>query len=79
MHGPRAYCLFARVEASDVTQGYLGNCYFLASLSALAENPHRIKNIFHTKSLTQSGAYAIKMFVNGEPTDVVIDDHFPYD
>ena len=67
------------MEASDVTQGELGNCYFLAALSALAENPHRIKALFHTKTVTESGAYAVKLYVNGEPMDIVIDDYFPYD
>ena len=62
-----------------MTQGGLGNCYFLAALSALAENPHRIKNMFHTKTVTESGAYAVKLFVNGEPMDIVVDDHFPFD
>ena len=79
VYGQGNYCLFARVEASDVTQGALGNCYFLACLSALAENPHRIKQIFHTKTVTESGAYAVKLYVNGEPTDIVVDDYFPFD
>ena len=35
--------------------------------------------MFHTKTVTQSGAYAIKLYVNGEATDVVVDDKFPYD
>ena len=79
VYGKGHFCVFARVEASDVTQGALGNCYFLAALSALAENPHRVKQMFHTKTVTESGAYAVKLYVNGEPIDVVIDDHFPYD
>ena len=79
VYGKGNYCVFARVEADDVTQGNLGNCYFLASLSALAENPYRIKNLFHTRTVTESGAYAVKLYVNGEPVDIVIDDYFPYD
>jgi len=31
------------------------------------------------KTLTDSGAYAVRLYVNGEPTDVVVDDYFPYD
>ena len=79
VYGRGNYCVFARVEASDVTQGILGNCYFLAAVSALAENPHRIKALFHSKTVTESGAYAVKLHVNGEPVDVVVDDYFPYD
>ena len=62
-----------------MNQGLLRDCYFLSALSALAENPHRIKNIFHTKTVTDSGAYAVKLFVNGEPMDIVVDDYFPFD
>ena len=29
--------------------------------------------------MTTSGAYAVRLYVNGEPNDVVVDDHFPYD
>ena len=43
VYGRGRFCVFAKIEASDVTQGALGNCYFLASLAALAENPHRIR------------------------------------
>jgi hypothetical protein len=35
--------------------------------------------MFHAKTLTESGAYAVKLYVNGEPIDIVIDDYFPYD
>lgn len=51
----------------------------MAALAALAENPYRIKQMFHTKTITDSGAYAVKLYVNGEPMDIVIDDYFPYD
>jgi len=37
------YQLFLNgIEPDDIRQGYLGNCYYLASLSALAEFPERI-------------------------------------
>jgi len=33
-------------EPRDIKQGYLGNCYYLAGLAALAERPDRIFNLF---------------------------------
>lgn len=39
----------------DIKQGELGDCYFLSSLSALAEIPEIIKKIFITKSYQQNG------------------------
>jgi len=34
------------IQPSDILQGVLGDCYFLSSLAALAEQDYRIKNIF---------------------------------
>ena len=39
----------------------------LAGLAALAEKPKRIRDMFLSKSITRSGAYAVKLYVNGEP------------
>jgi hypothetical protein len=36
-------------EPMDIKQGYLGDCYFLAGLAALAETPHRICDLFLLK------------------------------
>lgn len=33
-------------QPQDIKQGYLGDCYFLAGLAALAERPDRIFNLF---------------------------------
>jgi calpain-15 len=34
------------VDPSDISQGMLGDCYFLSAISAIAENENRIKRIF---------------------------------
>lgn len=36
---------------NDIKQGYLGDCYFLAGLAALAERPDRIFNLFLLQEL----------------------------
>ena len=51
----------------------------MASLSALAEYPERIKKIFITESVNEAGCYAVSLFINGERRTVVVDDYFPYD
>jgi hypothetical protein len=38
--------------SNDVIQGELGDCYFLSALSALAENPERIKKLFPTLKIS---------------------------
>lgn len=30
----------------DIEQGFLADCYFMASLSAIAERPQRIRELF---------------------------------
>lgn len=37
------------IEPDDIKQGELGDCYFLATLSAIAEFPWRIKQLFVTR------------------------------
>jgi calpain-15 len=54
------------VSASDLEQGLLGDCYFLSALSALAEDPERIRNMFITKQTNYAGCYAISLYLNGE-------------
>ena len=34
--------------------------------------------MFLSKSITRSGAYAVRLYVNGEAQEIVIDDYFPY-
>lgn len=46
--------LFDNISPSDVQQGILGNCYFLSSISALAETPSRIKSLFGGESCNQT-------------------------
>ena len=38
--------LYEGIDPADVRQGILGDCWFLSSLSALAEKPERIKKLF---------------------------------
>lgn len=67
------------INARDIEQGALGDCYFLSALSALAEDPQRIRDLFLTEQTNYAGCYAIRLFVNGEPRTVAIDDMFPFD
>ena len=71
--------LYGEPGPNDIKQGRCGDCYFLASLSALAEFPDRIKRIFLTKDVNEAGCYAVQMYINGEKRTIVVDDYFPYD
>lgn len=71
--------LMETINAHDIEQGALGDCYFLSALSALAEDPKRIRELFLTKETNYAGCYAVQLYVNGEKQTVVVDDQFPFD
>jgi hypothetical protein len=61
------------ISVNDVAQGYtLGNCYLIAALAALAEQPDLIKQIFYKEDgqLNPSGMYRFRIYVRGVPTIV---------
>ena len=66
-----------RISPSDVRQGQLGTCYFLATLSAMAENPERVKARFYTQEVNEAGIYLMSFFINGKETPVYVDEYFP--
>ncbi len=49
----------------------------MAVLSAMAENPERVKARFYTKEINQAGIYLMTFFVNGKETPVYVDSFFP--
>ena len=65
------------VEPNDINQGMLGNCYFLAVLSSLAEFEDRVKAMFITKEVNAAGIYMVRFFINGNETPVIVDDYLP--
>ena len=65
------------VDPNDINQGQLGDCYYLAALSSLAEFPDRVKALFVTQTINEAGIYLVKFFINGTETFVVVDDFLP--
>ena len=63
---------------NNIHQGALGDCYYLCSTSALAEWPARLKNVFLTQTYNAAGVFAVKVFIRGKPTVVVVDDFLPF-
>lgn len=74
----RKFELFEGIDINDIEQGDLGDCYFLCSISAVAEFPNRIMELFLTKEANKAGCYAIVGFIMGQRHTIVIDDAFPY-
>lgn len=64
------------INPNDIEQGALPDCYFLASIGALACKPSRISDI-----LIDGGnghCYGVKWYANGHPQVTWVDDRFPY-
>lgn len=67
----------SKIEFDDTLQGALGDCWVLATMSALAEKPERIWKLFGTKKMNSAGIYAINMYDLGVPVSVIVDDYIP--
>ena len=63
---------------NDIAQGSIGNCWIMVALSALAEYPERIENIFHNREISQAGFYAVNIYALGVPYTTYIDDQLPH-
>lgn len=65
------------ISAEDIRQGRLGNCYFLATLSSIAqEKPARIQNMFLDNN---DGTFTVRFFNNGVADYVTVDRFLPTD
>ena len=58
---------------------HLGNCYFIATLSALCERKEYIKKLFrgNTVEAMKSGRYTVKIYHAGRFYDIHLDSYFP--
>jgi len=79
--------VFDGIDPTDIVQGKLADCYFLAALAGLAEDApdkehlrlgERIRDNFKVKKVNSAGIYAIEFNCDGEPLIVCVDDWFPF-
>ena len=73
----KTFKLFNDINAEDIKQGMLGNCYFLSSISATAEFKDRILNLFVNKATADNGCYSIRFMIQGVPKIILVDDFLP--
>ncbi|ELP91336.1 calpain, putative [Entamoeba invadens IP1] len=62
------------IEATDIQQGMLGDCYFLASLASLAEFPKRIERLIRSLGNCK---YEVTYYYMGKKQVIEIDDLIP--
>lgn len=72
------YTLFeTNVSIDDIKQGSLGNCYFLAAISSLAETPQLVLQLFRSMKVSEAGIYEVILRIDGEWQIVLVDDYIP--
>lgn len=73
--GQKAVVWSGGVDPDDVSQGRLGNCYFLAAMAGCALGDHDvlIKDLC-IEDHADVGMYGVKFFVHGKWVTVLIDD-----
>lgn len=60
------------IDASQIDQGSLADCWFLASAGAIAEqNPEWIQD--HIEYNAEDGTYTVTFYENGEPVEITVD------
>jgi calpain-15 len=65
------------IHASDIKQGALGDCWFLAALAALTEFHSTVEELLSNCVVNDDGVYEVVCWKNGKQTSVIIDDWFP--
>ncbi|MBI4412439.1 MAG: hypothetical protein HY541_08150 [Deltaproteobacteria bacterium] len=63
------------ISADDINQGDIGDCYFMAALSAVADaNPRFLEESIIDQG---NGTYSVRFFRNGKPVYVTVDKDLP--
>ena len=64
------------LKSGMINQGRLADCYFLSLVDALIK-VLPIEDLFLIKEVNKAGIYAIKLFVDGQWQEVIVDDYLP--
>ena len=66
------------IKPGQIIQGRLADCYFLSALDALADKIN-LEDLFLVKKINTAGIYAVKLFMDGNWVEVIVDDFLPCD
>ena len=70
--------VYNRIEPDDIHQGQLGDCYFLAACSSIAQKSDRLERLFLSKgAYNPEGLYAVAICLNGIWQEIILDDVIP--
>lgn len=71
------FCVYDKIAPGDISQGGLGDCYFLSAIAAIGEFEKRIKRVFVKRTVSDYGVYCVGFYINGVFEEILIDDKFP--
>lgn len=75
---PQSKIFEGDIEPNDIQQGLVGDCYFLAALSALAERQYRIFNLFLLKEVNNVKYYSVRILFRGKWMTIDLDEYIPW-
>ncbi|CAF2630577.1 unnamed protein product [Rotaria sp. Silwood2] len=71
------WTIFSDPKPSDIQQGALGNCWLVAVIPLISEQPRLLKHILLTKDYNKEGVYLVRICHNGLWKTIIVDDFFP--
>lgn len=74
---PSLWAVSGEIRPAAAQQGRLGDCWFLAAASALAEFPDRVKLMYSNTGYSNTGVFQTKWWIAGEEIRVTVDDRLP--
>lgn len=74
---PSLFGKFGKPIPNGINQQGLGDCWFLASAAAVAEEAHRIERIIENKEYSKAGIFRFKFWVKDKWYGVNVDDRLP--
>ena len=67
----------SEIKSNDIKPNAYSNSKFISALSALAEFPKRIRNIFLTQKTCDECVFSVQLCKNGLLKEIVVDDYIP--
>ena len=67
-----------KIDCTNIEQGQLGTCYFLAAISTMSNYGQLLYQLFPQEKINPEGFYEICLYHKGRWVKVLVDDYFPF-
>ncbi|CAG7828168.1 unnamed protein product, partial [Allacma fusca] len=75
----KGWAICSHIQPSDISQGTLGDCWFLSSIAVVASKPELIHKLILIQQMELAGAYMFRLCKDGVWKTVIVDDQLPCD